>query len=334
MHQAILTEARHHRECMPDYTLRFIRSSSAPLPAHIFAELERVFATSVIEAYGMTETASAPIACNPLAPGRRKPGSVGMPVGLDVAVMDEEGALLPGGRTGQVVVRGASVMRGYDGDPLATQAAFVGDWFKTGDDGYFDGDGYLFLAGRSKEIINRGGEKIAPSEVDEALLAHPAVVEAVSFAVPHPTLGEDVTAAVVLRTGAIATPNDLRRFVAGRIADFKVPRQVLIVRELPKGPTGKIQRIGLPAKLGLTSDLATPRTYIPPRTPMEKMLAGCWAEILQVERVGVHDDFFALGGDSLLVAHAIARVHDVMHFDIEISRFFEAPTNDPHRRSR
>jgi len=151
-------------------------------------------------------------------------------------------------------------------------------------------------------------------------------VEAVSFAVPHPTLGEDIAAAVVLRPRATANPNDLRRFVAGHIADFKVPRHVLIVRELPKGPTGKVQRIGLPAKLGRTSDLATPRTYIPPRTRLEKMLAGCWAEILQIERVGVHDDFFALGGDSLLVAHAIARVHDVMHFEIEVSRFFEAPT--------
>ena len=146
----------------------------------------------MIEFYGMTETASSPIACNPLPPRQRKAGSVGVPVVLDVAIMDEGGALLPGGQTGQVVVRGASVMAGYDGDRKATEAAFAGDWFKTGDLGFFDDDGYLFLTGRIREIINRGGEKVAPQEVDEVLLEHPAVAEAVTFAVPHATLGEDV----------------------------------------------------------------------------------------------------------------------------------------------
>src|SRR5437868_3408703 len=201
----------------------------------------------------MTETASAPITCNPLPPRQRKARSVGVPVGLDVAIMDEEGALLSGGETGQVVVRGAAVMSGYDGDPMATQAAFAGDWFKTGDHGFFDDGGYLFVVGRSREIINRGGEKIAPREVDEVLLEHPAVAEAVTFAVPHPTLGEDIASAIVLRQPAAATPHDIRRFVVGRVADFKVPRQVLIVSELPKGPTGKVQRVGLAAKLGLAS---------------------------------------------------------------------------------
>src|SRR5439155_3154773 len=139
-----------------------------------------------------------------------------VPVALDVAIMDEGGALLPGGRTGQVVVRGPSVTAGYDGDPRATEAAFAGDWFKTGDLGYFDDDGYLFLAGRIREMINRGGEKVAPGEVDDVLLQHPAVAEAVTFAVPHPTLGEDVGSAVVLRPDAAATPKDIRRFAMGR----------------------------------------------------------------------------------------------------------------------
>ena len=143
----------------------------------------------MIETYGMTETASSPIACNPLPPRQRKPGSVGIPVGLDVAIMDERGALLSDGQTGQIVVRGASVMSGYDGDAAATDAAFAGDWFKTGDLGYFDDDGYLFLTGRIREMINRGGEKIAPQEVDEVLLEHPAVAEAVTFAVPHADTG-------------------------------------------------------------------------------------------------------------------------------------------------
>ena len=217
------------------------------------------FEAPLIEWYGMTEVTSSPIACNPLPPRQRKAGSVGLPTVLDVAIMDERGALLPGGQTGQVVVRGASVTVGLRRRPKATEAAFAGDWFKTGDLGYFDDDGYLFLAGRIREMINRGGEKVAPQEVDEVLLDHPAVAEAVTFAVPHATLGEDVAAAVVLRPHAAATPKEIRRFAIGRIADFKVPRQVLIVAEIPKGPTGKVQRIGLAAKLGLATDAALPR---------------------------------------------------------------------------
>ncbi len=181
--------------------------------------------------------------------------------------------MLSNGQTGEVVVRGAGVMPGYDGDPMATKAAFAGDWFKTGDFGFFDDDGYLFLAGRIREIINRGGEKVAPQEVDEVLLKHPAVAEAVTFAVPHATLGEDVASAVVLRPDSVATPKEIRQFAMGHIADFKVPRQVDIVGKIPKGPTGKVQRIGLAAKLGLASRITAPPTFVAPRTHLEKMLA-------------------------------------------------------------
>jgi acyl-CoA synthetase (AMP-forming)/AMP-acid ligase II len=326
MHQAILAHARRTGERLADHRLRLVRSSSAPLPSRIFAELERAFESPVIEWYGMTEVTSSPIACNPLPPRQRKAGSVGIPVALHVAVMDEGGALLPGGRTGQVVVRGASVTAGYDSDPRATEAAFAGDWFKTGDLGYFDDDGYLFIVGRVREMINRGGEKVAPQEVDEVLLEHPAVAEAVTFAVPHPTLGEDVAAAIVLRPDAAATPKDIRRFATGRIADFKLPRQVLVLKEIPKGPTGKVQRVGLAAKLGLTTGTALARASVAPRTPIEKTLAAIWAEVLQVEQVGVHDDFFALGGDSLLATRVLIRLHEVMHVSVEVSRIFEAPT--------
>jgi acyl-CoA synthetase (AMP-forming)/AMP-acid ligase II len=326
MHQAILARAPHNRERVADCRLRFVRSASAPLPPRILTELERTFETAVIEFYGMTETASSPIACNPLPPRRRKAGSVGVRVGLDVAIMDEQSTLLPCGHTGQVVVRGASVMLGYDGDPTATRDAFAGDWFKTGDLGFFDDDGYLFLAGRSSEIINRGGEKVAPREVDEVLLEHPAVAQAVTFAVPHATLGEDVASAIVLRPHAAATPQELRQFAIGRLADFKVPRQVVIVSELPGGPTGKVQRIGLAAKLGLASRVAMPPTFVAPRTPLEKMLAGLWAEILKVSQVGIHDDFFTAGGDSLLATHFLTRIHDTLHLEVAFSHFFEAPT--------
>jgi acyl-CoA synthetase (AMP-forming)/AMP-acid ligase II len=326
IHQAILAHARRDRERAANCRLRFVRSSSAPLPPRIFAELEQTFETPVIEWYGMGEVAASPIACNPLPPRQRKPGSVGVPVGLDVAIMDEGGTLLPGAQTGQVVVRGPSVMGGYDGNPMATEAAFVDDWFKTGDLGFFDADGYLFLTGRIREIINRGGEKVAPKEVDEVLLEHPAVAEAVTFAVPHPTLGEDVASAIVLRPDAVATPKDIRQFAIGRIADFKVPRQVLIISEIPKGPTGKVQRIGLAAKLGLATNTALPQAFVAPRTPLEKVLAKHWAEILQTEQIGIHDDFFAAGGDSLLATHVLAHIYEATQIEFDVSRFFEAPT--------
>jgi acyl-CoA synthetase (AMP-forming)/AMP-acid ligase II len=324
MHQAILAQARLDPDQVAGIRLRLVRSASAPLPPRVFAELERTFGTSVIEFYGMTETASAPIACNPLPPRKSKPGSVGIPVGLDVAISNDRGDVLPTGQTGHVTVRGASVMPGYDGDSATTAAAFAGDWFKTGDQGFFDDEGFLYLSGRTREMINRGGENIAPREVDEALLEHPAVAEAVTFAVPHATLGEDVAAAVVLRPNAAATAKDIRQFAAGRIADFKVPRQVLIVEQLPKGSTGKVQRIGLAEKLGLAG--AASRTFAAPRTPLENVLAGIWAEVLRLDRVGIHDDFFALGGDSLLAAHVLTRIHDAMHLEVWVVSLFDAPT--------
>jgi acyl carrier protein len=216
--------------------------------------------------------------------------------------------------------------RGYDSDPTATQAAFTHGWFKTGDLGFFDEDGYLFLTGRSREIINRGGEKITPREIDEVILEHPAVAEAVTFPVPHPTLGEDVGSAVVLRPDGTATSEQIRQFVKGRVADFKVPRQVLIVKRLPAGPTGKVRRASLAVELGLVSQAGRPQIYVAPRTPIERLLADHWAEILHVERVGIHDDFFALGGDSLLVAQIVAHVSDSMHIEMDVGGFFDAPT--------
>src|SRR5215831_6943770 len=243
IHQAILARASLHREVLERCPLRFIRSSSAPLPLQVLAELERVFDAPVIEAYGMTEVSS--IACNPFPPRQRKVGSVGVATGPEVAIMDEKGALLPTGAIGEIVVRGASVIQGYDNNPAANESAFTHGWFRTGDQGFVDADGYLFITGRLKEIINRGGEKIAPREVDEVLLEHPAVAEAVTFAVPHVTLGEDVAAAIVLRHAATVKDGDIQRFAATRLAELKVPRQLLIVEQIPKSATGKVQRIDL-----------------------------------------------------------------------------------------
>jgi len=326
MHQAILAHARHNPDQVENCQLRLIRSASAPLPPSVFAELKRTLKTTVIEFYGMTETAGAPIASNLLPPARHKAGSCGKPVGLDVAIMGDGGSLLPHGKTGQVVIRGPSVTLGYDGDLATTAAAFDGDWFKTGDLGFFDDDGYLFLVGRSREMINRGGEKITPREIDEVLLEHPAVVEAVTFAVPHPTLGEDVAAAIVLRPHAKATTKDIRQFAMERLAEFKVPRQVLFLKELPKSATGKVRRIGLAAKLGLTGGVATPQAFVAPRTPLENVLAGIWADILRREQIGIHDDFFAFGGDSLLAAQALTCIYETMQLKVEVSGLFDAPT--------
>src|SRR5262245_6074410 len=326
IHQAILTQAREDHKQAASCKLRFIRSSYAPLSPDLLTNLETVFEAPVIECYAMTETTSTLIACNPLPPAKRKAGSVGRPVSLDVAIIDEDGTFLPCGQTGEIVVRGAGVMPGYDDDSNATQAAFIGDWFNTGDLGFLDEDGYLFLTGRSREIINRGGEKIAPREVDEVLLQHPAVLEAASFAVPHATLGEDVGSAVVLKPNRAATPEEIRQFVIGRVAEFKVPRQVLIVRQLPRGPTGKVRRIDLARELERARRIGRPQNFVAPPTPLEGLLAEHWAQILQSGRVGIYDDFFNLGGDSLLVAHVVAHIYNSTHVEIDVSRFFEAPT--------
>jgi acyl-CoA synthetase (AMP-forming)/AMP-acid ligase II len=165
--------------------------------------------------------------------------------------MAQDGNLLEPGQTGEIVIRGPNVTAGYEKNPAANEAAFAHGWFHTGDQGILDEDGYLRITGRLKEIINRGGEKISPLEVDDVLMDHPAVAQVVTFAMPHDKLGEDVAAAIVLREGMAVTESEIRQFASGRLADFKVPRKVLILDEIPKGATGKLQRIGLAAKLGL-----------------------------------------------------------------------------------
>ena len=250
MHQAVLARGPRNRDVIERTEMRFIRSASAPLLPQVLAELEEMFGVPVIESYAMTEAAHQ-MTSNPLPPAARKPGSVGIAAGPDVAVMDEDGAQLPAGEVGEIVIRGANVTRGYENNPAANAEAFTNGWLRTGDQGVMDAEGYLRLTGRLKEIINRGGEKISPREIDEAILDHPAVRQVVAFAVPHPKLGEDVAAAAVLREGMAASPDEIRAFAAKRLADFKVPRQILILRDIPKGPTGKMQRIGMAEKLGL-----------------------------------------------------------------------------------
>jgi acetyltransferase-like isoleucine patch superfamily enzyme/acyl carrier protein len=236
--------------------------------------------------------------------------------------MDEAGNLLPVGDMGEVVIRGQNVTEGYENNPTSNQSAFTNGWFRTGDQGRFDSDGYLFLTGRLKEIINRGGEKVAPKEVDDILTQHPAIAQAVAFAIPHATLGEDVAAAVVLHANTAVTESEIRDFAAARLADFKVPRQVLIVDEIPKGATGKLQRIGLADKLALQLR----NNFVSSQTSVEKQLAELWRKLLNVDQVGIHDNFFALGGDSLTTVSMIAEVEDRFNIGIPVDRFLRSPT--------
>ena len=251
MHQTILTRADRNADIIARAKLRFIRSSSASLPGPVMEQLEAVFGCPLVESYGMTE-ASHQMASNPLA-GPRKPGSVGQAAGPEVAIMDDDGIILPQGEIGEVVIRGPNVTAGYEANPDANAKAFTNGWFRTGDQGAFDAEGYLTLTGRLKELINRGGEKVSPLEVDGVLSAHPAVAQALTFAMPHAKLGEEVAAAVVLREGAACTERELRDFAAQQLADFKVPRKVVFLPEIPKGATGKLMRIGLAEKLGLSA---------------------------------------------------------------------------------
>ena len=250
MHQAILGLAGRNAAVIASGRLRFIRSSSASLPPQVMAALEATFGVPVIEAYGMTEAAHQ-MASNPLPPAARHAGSVGLAAGPEIGVMDDTDALQPPGEVGEVVIRGRNVTTGYENNAAANATAFTNGWFRTGDQGFLDAAGYLRLTGRLKEQINRGGEKISPLEVDTVLMDHPAVAQCVTFAIPHDKLGEEVGAAIVLRADASVTDHALREFAATRLAAFKVPRRVVFVDEIPKGATGKMQRIGLAQKLGL-----------------------------------------------------------------------------------
>ncbi len=269
MHQTILSRAKRNNDVINANPLKFIRSSSASLPSQVMTELAQAFNVPVIEAYGMTEAAHQ-MASNPLPPGEQKPGSVGLPAGPEVEIMNQAGDILAQGEVGEIVIRGENVTAGYENNPKANAENFTNGWFRTGDQGVKDSDGYIALTGRLKEIINRGGEKISPREVDEVLMDHELIEQCVTFAVNHPKLGEDVAAAVVLKDGAAEQfdvqqdvqrdvqqdaqqdiEQDIKAFASQRLADFKVPGKILILDEIPKGATGKLQRIGLADKLGL-----------------------------------------------------------------------------------
>lgn len=246
MHQLLMART-HHKPAEAD-SLRFIRSCSAPLSSELIDKIEGVFGVPFVEAYGMTE-ASHQMTSNPLPPRHRKAGSVGVGAGLRISIMDKEGNHLGTKQRGEVVIQGANVFRGYENNPDANARAFVNGWFRTGDEGMLDEDCYLHLTGRIKDIIIRGGENIAPHEVDEILLRHPAVAAAVTFGCAHPTLGEEVAAAVVLHEPHGATESVLIKHCRELLAEYKCPKKIYLVKTIPTTATGKIRRRAVAAAL-------------------------------------------------------------------------------------
>ncbi|MDG1982370.1 MAG: acyl--CoA ligase [Alphaproteobacteria bacterium] len=250
MHQGILMRAKKNMEQAKNLSLRFIRSSSASLPPAVFEELIDVFKAPVIEAYGMTE-ATHQMTSNPIPPEIQKAGFVGKPAGPDVCIMDIDGNKLEFGSEGEVCIRGDNVMHGYENNEEANKSSFTNGWFRTGDQGFFDKDGYLKISGRLKEIINRGGEKVSPLEIDNILMEHDAIEQVVTFGVKDKLLGEAIGVALVLKNGFQCTEKELKEYARQHLADFKIPKYICFLDEIPKGATGKLQRIGLAEKLGL-----------------------------------------------------------------------------------
>ena len=250
MHQAILLRAQKNSNKAKKLNLRFIRSSSASLPPAIFEQLNDIFQTPVIEAYGMTE-ATHQMASNPLPPAIQKPGLVGMPAGPEICIMNDKNEKLSQGEIGEICIKGNNVTSGYENNPEANKQSFVNDWFRTGDEGFFDEDGYLKISGRLKEIINKGGEKISPLEVDNILMDFPPIDQALCFGYKDKMLGEDIAVAIKLKENKSCTEDDIKSYANEKLAKFKIPKKIFIVEDIPKGATGKLQRIGLAKKFGL-----------------------------------------------------------------------------------
>ena len=309
------------------HCLRFVRVTSGRLAPSISAGLEKMFGVPVIEAYSSTE--SGRICGNPLPPKRRKHGTVGPPTfGSEVSIVDDDGRPVASGERGEVVVRGAGVFDGYDHDPAANDAAFFGEWYRTGDIGFFDEDGYLALVGRTREMINRGGQKIAPVEVDEALLAHPEISEAAAFAVAHPVLGEVVGAAIVTKSGSRLTEQAIIDHLRGRLEPFKWPRAFVFVEQIPRGPSGKIRRqevVALFDTLHSAPHRAGARRVAGvdgAESPTEAKLGELWRALLRKDAIGPDEDFFQIGGDSLAATQLVLTVNDLFHVEVNLAAVF------------
>ena len=301
------------------HSLRLISSAGAPLAGDVHERMQTVLGVPVLEHYGSSETAQ--ISTNLPPPGRSKPGTCGIPApDVVVRIVGEDGSPLPSGERGGILVRSPSVMSGYLNAPELNRTAFVDGWFRTGDIGSLDKDGFLTLHGRQKELINRGGEKIAPIEIDKALMSHPDIAQAAAYAVPHPRLGEDVAAAVVLRPGSKVTPEELREFLGKQLATHKNPRRITIVDQLPKGITGKVQRKRLSESSKEPSDSALSEVRL------HADLLQLWKKFLKTDNVSVDDDFFEKGGDSLLAMELHLEIQRLTGQTLSESVLFETAT--------
>jgi acyl-CoA synthetase (AMP-forming)/AMP-acid ligase II len=252
MHQTIMLRAEKNLELAKNLNLRLVRSSSASLPPAVFEKLNKVFNCPVIEAYGMTE-ATHQMTSNPLPPKKQKAGFVGIPAGPEVCIMNDNNQIMKNGDTGEVCIKGSNVSSGYENNPEANDSSFSNGWFRTGDQGFFDEDGYLKISGRLKEIINKGGEKISPLEIDNVLMDHPSIEQAVCFGYEVKMLGEDIATAIIVKEGMNCTEEDLKNYANEKLAKFKVPKKIFFVNEIPKGATGKLQRNTLAKKFGLVN---------------------------------------------------------------------------------
>lgn len=329
VHRALLAAIDHGGS--PRHALRFVVSNATALAPDLQMRLEAALRVPVIQTYATGEAGT--IAQNRLPPAPRRPGSVGSVVDGEIRILGDDGRFAPSGMPGEILVRGPQVFAGYENDPDANRRAFIDGWFRTGDRGYLEADGFLYLTGRVKETINRGGFKVPPADVDAALMRHPHVAEVATFGVAHPTLGEDVVVAVVLGNGAdravvgdtpdaSLTPEGLRDLALATLPAFMVPSRILLVPAIPKSTFGKLRRHELAEAF---STLLTP-AYEAPRDGAETAVARIFADALGIERVGAFDNFFALGGDSLRGAQAAARAGAVFGRAIDPVILFRHPT--------
>jgi acyl-CoA synthetase (AMP-forming)/AMP-acid ligase II/thioesterase domain-containing protein/acyl carrier protein len=317
--QAVLDDLRSSQEPPPKHDLRFITSGSAYLPNRVRSELESILGCPILEVYGISE--AGVMAANPAPPAKRKPGTAGLIAEGELVIRGETGESLATGKIGEVFVGGPGLMPGYLGEAKPFGAGIQDGWLPTGDIGIVDSEGFLTILGRTKEVINRGGEKVSPAEIEEALMLHDCVREAAAFAVPHPRLGENVAAAVVLQPETTITPLGLRKFLRSRLAPFKIPQRIDIVESLPKSHTGKILRTEL-AESALHREHHIARA----EHPLEFQIMDIWRRLLQRSDIGIHDDFFEAGGDSLLATQMLMEVEAAVGSRVPQSALAEAST--------
>lgn len=309
--RVILALQRERPQLLQRWPFRFVRTAGAVAEPQLVASFEKLFGTPVLDAYGMTEASGI----TRETVGARKPGSVGQSIGPEITIRDKSGRILSAEEEGEIAVRGATVTSGYLDEPDANSIAFQNGWFHTGDIGHLDRDGFLYVTGRKKEMINRGGQKIFPTEVDQALARHPAVLDAAAFAISHPTLGEDLAAAVVLRSGASANEPDLRRFLGTQLAPYKIPRSIVFLESIPRTASGKVKRADVAEQIGSVREppAAAHQEVSPALQAIRSKLFEIWRRVLETPEIGMQDDFFRLGGDSLSAALMLAETERSLH---------------------